>query len=124
MLMGISVGGVLLAILYAYIKYIKNNHVPVLDTEPRSALAKISYSKFYFDEFYNAIIQKPLDALSVFFYKVIDKSGIDALVNGLGKGSIEASKTLRLLQTGNVGFYIFAMVIGVVALLLYSFFKF
>ncbi|TKB95783.1 NADH-quinone oxidoreductase subunit L [Pedobacter cryophilus] len=124
MLMGISVGGVVLAILYAYIKYIKNNHVPVLDSEPRSALAKISYSKFYFDEFYNAIIQKPLDALSGFFYKVIDKSGIDALVNGLGKGSIEASKTLRLLQTGNVGFYIFAMVIGVIALLLYSFFKF
>ena len=124
LLMGISVGGVLLAILYAYIKYIKNNHVPVLDTEPRSALAKISYGKFYFDEFYNAIIQKPLDSVSGFFYKVVDKSGIDALVNSLGKGSIEASKTLRLLQTGNVGFYIFSMVIGVVALLLYSFFKF
>ena len=124
LLMGISVGGVLLAILYAYIKYIKNNHVPVLDTEPRSALAKISYGKFYFDEFYNAIIQKPLDSVSGFFYKVVDKSGIDALVNSLGKGSIEASKTLRLLQTGNVGFYIFSMVVGVVALLLYSFFKF
>jgi NADH-quinone oxidoreductase subunit L len=124
MLMAISVGGVIIAIIYAYIKYIKNNHVPVLDTEPRSALAKISYNKFYFDEFYNAIIQKPLDALSGFFYKVVDKSGIDGIVNGLGKGSIEASKGFRLLQTGNVGFYIFAMVIGVVAILVYSFLKF
>jgi NADH-quinone oxidoreductase subunit L len=124
MLMGISVGGVIIAIIYAYIKYVKNSHVPVTDMEARSALAKISYNKFYFDELYNAIIQKPLDALSGFFFKVVDQSGIDGIVNGLGKGSIESSKGLRLLQTGNVGFYIFAMVIGIVAILLYSFFKF
>jgi NADH-quinone oxidoreductase subunit L len=124
MLMGISVGGVVVAILFAYFKYVKSAHVPVADSEPRSALAKISYNKFYFDEFYSAIIQKPLDALSSFFFKVIDKSGIDGIVNGLGKGSIEASKGLRLLQTGNVGFYIFAMVVGIVAVLLYSFYKF
>jgi NADH-quinone oxidoreductase subunit L len=124
LLMGISVGGVIVAIIFAYVKYIKNSHVPSLDTEPRSALAKISYSKFYFDEFYTALIQKPLDALSGFFFKVIDKLGIDGFVNGLGKGSIEASKTLRLLQTGNVGFYIFAMVIGIIAVLVYSFVSF
>lgn len=124
MLMGTSVGGVIIAIVYAYIKYVKNNHVPVTDIEPRSALAKISYDKFYFDELYQAIIQKPLDALSGFFFKVVDQSGIDGIVNGLGKGSIEASKGLRLLQSGNVGFYIFAMVIGIVVILLYSFFKF
>ena len=124
MLMGVSVGGVIVAIIYAYIKYIKNSHVPVADGAERSALATISYKKFYLDEIYSAIIQKPLDAASNFFFKIVDKRGIDGLVNGLGKGSIEASKTLRLLQTGNVGFYIFAMVIGVVAVLLYSFLKF
>jgi NADH-quinone oxidoreductase subunit L len=95
-----------------------------MDSEPRSVLAKISYNKFYFDEFYAAIIQKPLDSLSGFFFKVIEKSGIDGVINGLGQGSIEASKGFRLLQTGNVGFYIFAMVIGVVVLLVYSFLKF
>lgn len=124
MLMAVSVGGVIVAIVYAYIKYIKNSHVPVMDSESRSALAKVSYHKFYFDEFYNAIIQKPLDWLSGFFFRVVDKAGIDGIVNGFGKGSIEASKGLRLLQTGNVGFYIFAMVIGVVVLLVYSFVKF
>ena len=121
MLMGVSVGGVIIAIIYAYIKYIKNAHVPASESSERSGLARISYNKFYLDEIYSAIIQKPLDALSTFFYKVVDKSGIDGLVNGLGKGSVEVSKTLRLLQTGNVGFYIFAMVIGIVAVLLYSF---
>jgi NADH-quinone oxidoreductase subunit L len=48
--------------------------------------------------------------------------GIDGLVNGLGKGTIETSKGLRLLQTGNVGFYIFIMVLGIIAVLLYSVF--
>lgn len=120
-LMGVSVGGVIISIIYAYTKYVKNKHVPVADTEERSTLAKISYNKFYLDEIFNALVQKPLDVLSSFFYKVIDKSGIDGIVNGLGKGTIEISKTLRLLQTGNVGFYIFVMVLGVIAVLLYSF---
>jgi NADH-quinone oxidoreductase subunit L len=118
-LMIISVSGAVLALIYAYIKYIKNAHVPVADTEERPALVDLSYHKFYFDELYDAVIRKPLDALSVFFYKVIDLLGIDGFVNGLGKGSIEASKGLRLLQTGNVGFYIFMMVVGIVSVLMY-----
>lgn len=121
MLMGISIGGVIISIIYAFVKYVKGKHVPSADTEERPILAKLSYNKFYLDELYNAIIQKPLDTLSGFFYKIVDKSGIDAIVNGLGKGSIEASKTLRLLQSGNVGFYIFAMVIGIIAFLVYSY---
>jgi NADH-quinone oxidoreductase subunit L len=122
-LMCISVGGALLAILYAYVKYIKNAHVPVKDTEERPALVDISYHKFYIDELYDAVIRKPLDALSVFFYKVVDRLGIDGFVNGLGKGSIEASKGLRLLQTGNVGFYIFMMVVGIISILMYILIK-
>jgi len=119
-LMGLSVGGALLALLYAYIKYIKNSHVPVRDGEERSFLATLSYHKFYVDELYDIIIRKPLDALSDFFYKVVDKMGIDGLVNGIGSTPVEGSKGLRLLQTGNVGFYIFMMVIGIIAVLVYG----
>lgn len=123
-LMTVSVVAVLIAIAFAYFKYIKNGHVPIAETEERSALAKISYNKFYFDEFYAAIITKPLDAMSGFFYKVVDKAGIDGIVNGLAKAPVEASKSFRLIQSGNVGLYIFIMVIGVAVLLAYSFFKF
>ncbi len=124
MLMGISVAGVIIAIIYAFSRYVSANHVPVNDNQQRSFIANLSINKFYFDELYAAIIKKPLDTLSVFLYKVIDKSGIDGIVNGLGNSSLEASKVLRLLQTGNVGFYIFAMVIGVIAVLVYSLFRF
>jgi NADH-quinone oxidoreductase subunit L len=120
LLMGLSVGGALIAMAYAYSRYVKGAHVPVADTEERPALAGLSYNKFYVDELYDAIIRKPLDALSVFFYKVVDRLGIDGIVNGLGKSTVEASKSFRLLQAGNVGFYIFMMVAGIIAILLYS----
>ncbi|HVW94710.1 MAG TPA: NADH-quinone oxidoreductase subunit L [Mucilaginibacter sp.] len=122
-LMGTSVGAALLAIIYAYVKYIRNGHVPVRDGEERPALIDISYHKFYIDELYDAIIRKPLDALSVFFYRVVERMGIDGIVNGLGKGTLETSKGLRLLQTGNVGFYIFMMVVGIVSILMYILIK-
>ncbi|MFC0517578.1 NADH-quinone oxidoreductase subunit L [Mucilaginibacter angelicae] len=121
-LMGTSVVLALAAMAYAYMKYAKNGSVPVADTEERPALTSLSYHKFYLDELYDLIVRKPLDWLSTFFYNVIDRLGIDGLVNGIGKGTIETSKGLRLLQTGNVGFYIFIMVLGIIAVLLYSVF--
>ena len=120
LLMAISVGGALIALVYAYVKYIKNRHVPIADDQQRPFLANLSYHKFYIDEFYDFIIRKPLDAMSVFFYRVVDKMGIDGLVNGIGNTTVESSKGLRLLQSGNIGFYIFMMVIGIIAVLVYS----
>ncbi len=122
-LMVASVGGAVLALIYAYVKYIKNAHVPVPDTEERPELVSLSYHKFYIDEIYDWLIRKPLDALSIFFYKVVDLLVIDGFINGLGKGSVKTSKSLRLLQTGNVGFYIFMMVLGIIAILVYSVFS-
>jgi NADH-quinone oxidoreductase subunit L len=123
LLMCVSVGAAVIAIIYAYRKYNKNATVPVSDEEERSFLANLSYHKFYVDEIYDTLIRKPLDALSGFLYRIIDRMGIDGLVNSIGDAPVEASKGLRLLQTGNVGFYIFMMVIGIIALLVYSFIK-
>jgi NADH-quinone oxidoreductase subunit L len=122
-LMCVSVGAALIAFFYAYVKYKKNAHVPVADTDERSFWANLSYHKFYIDELYDAVVRKPLDALSGFLYNVIDRAGIDGIVNGIAKSPVEASKGLRLLQTGNVGFYIFMMVVGIVAILVYSLVK-
>ncbi|MNK10110.1 NADH-quinone oxidoreductase subunit L [compost metagenome] len=120
-LMGVSVLAAIVAILLAYSKYVKKADIPVADEAPRTALEKLSYNKFYLDEIYDAIIRKPLDAFSNFFYKIIDNKVIDGLVNGLGWTANEGSKSLRLLQSGNVGYYIIMMVVGIVALLLYTY---
>jgi NADH-quinone oxidoreductase subunit L len=120
-LMAVSVTGVLISIGVAYSRYIGKNHIPAPDEAKRSVLANLSYNKFYFDEIYDALIRKPLDILSAFFYKIFDNKIVDGIVNGLGWGTSEASKGLRLVQSGNVGFYIFMMVVGIISLLLYTY---
>ena len=122
-LMSISVTAALLSMVYAYVRYVKQGHIPASDRTDRGLLARLSYNKFYIDEVYNSLITRPLDTLSGFFYKTVDKAGIDGIVNGFGKGAVEASKSFRLLQTGMVGFYIFMMVAGILALLFYSMYK-
>jgi len=121
--MAASVVLALIALAYAYVRYVKNAHVPAADSEERPGPVSLSYHKFYIDEIYDWLIRKPLDTLSVFFYKVVDLLAIDGLVNGLGKLSIKSSKGLRLLQSGNVGFYIFMMVAGIIAILIFSLVK-
>lgn len=122
-LMAVSAGSALLAAVVAYVKYVKSRDLPVRDTEPRGFLANLSYHKFYVDEVYDAIVRRPLDALSGFFFRVVDKAGIDGIVNGIGKGALESGKSLRLLQSGNTGFYIFMMVVGIIGVLAYSFYS-
>jgi NADH-quinone oxidoreductase subunit L len=120
-LMAASVLAAVTALVYAYVKYVKNAHVPMPDESKRGFLANISFHKFYLDEIYDALFRKPLDLISRFFYKVVDKKIIDGLVNGFGWSAAEGSKSLRLLQSGNVGFYIFMMVFAIIALLLYTY---
>src|SRR5690606_7453718 len=122
-LMAVSAVAAIAMAVWAYRQYAVKGVVPGADGAPRGPLAKLSYHKFYVDELYDAVIVRPFNALSVFFYRMIDRAGIDGLVNGLGKRVGESGNGIRLLQTGNVGSYIFMMVIAVVALLAYGFFN-
>lgn len=87
----------------------------------RTGFAKVLENKWYVDELYDAIIVKPLIGLSRFFEEAIEKSGIDRLINGVGRSVSWGSQQARLLQNGQVGFYIFAMVIGMVVLFVIGF---
>uniref|UniRef100_UPI00200C3BC6 hypothetical protein n=1 Tax=Escherichia coli TaxID=562 RepID=UPI00200C3BC6 len=72
-------------------------------------------------ELYSNIIVKPMDFLSGIFYKFFEIKGIDALVNSIGQLVINSGNTLRKIQNGSVGFYIFMMVIGAIAILIFNF---
>ena len=56
--------------------------------------------------------------LAGFTYKIIELKGIDFIVNLTGKIVVFTSSIVRRIQTGNTGFYIFAMVIGIVVILM------
>ena len=79
-------------------------------------------NKWYVDELYDAIIVRPLKSLSRFLNNIIERSGIDALVNGVGKGVNYGSRQIRLLQSGQVGAYILMMVAGILVLFIIQLF--
>jgi len=121
MLMAISVVGVLIMVAWAYARYVKGQQIPSQDGEPRGFLANLSYRKFYVDELYDAVVVRPIHWLSSFLGTIVDRNGIDGMVNGAGKAAFDTGKVLRLLQNGNVGFYLLMMVIGVIAIFVYGF---
>jgi len=123
-LMAASAIAALAMAFFAYRKYVTNHEVPQPEGAKMGLLTKLSYNKFYVDEIYDAMVVKPLDNLSVFFHRIVDRWLIDGLVNGVGRLTAESGKYLRLLQSGNVGFYLFMMVAGIVALLIYGVMKF
>ncbi len=77
-------------------------------------------NKFYFDEIYDLCIVKPTDWFSDFFRKTVDQDIINRLINTIGNGTIATGKYLRLLQTGNVGFYMIVMVFSIIAILFFN----
>ncbi len=80
-------------------------------------------NKFYVDELYDAIIVRPLKSISAFFSSVVEKSGIDGIVNGVGKTINYGSRQIRLLQNGQVGVYILMMVLGMLVLFIVQMFS-
>lgn len=121
-LMLVSVVGLVLVILVTRHFYLKKNVVPAEENAEISPLQKVVYNKYYVDEFYEMIITKPLDFISGIFNRLIESQFIDAIVNGVGTLVNWTSKTLRLVQTGHIGFYLFAMVLSIVLMLFVKFF--
>lgn len=118
-LMAVSVGAVLAAIIFAYIQYGGGKNVPVAD-DKISGIQKVIYNKYYVDELYDAVIVKPLYGLSTFGHRILDNTIIDGLVNSFGKVVYISSDYVRRIQTGNTSFYILLMVIGSVVLLAFN----
>ena len=67
------------------------------------------------DEEYDAIVVKPILEIGDVLKKYVEKAGLVALVGGMELFSVRASKQVRALQNGNVGFYILVVIIGVTA---------
>lgn len=87
-------------------------------TEEETGISKVLANKWYIDEIYDAIVVRPLDALAGFLKNVVEKSGIDGFVNGVGRFVQYSSRQLRLLQSGLAGSYILFMVLSIVVLFL------
>jgi NADH-quinone oxidoreductase subunit L len=113
MLMGISVLLALAGIFLARSRYSKGP-----DTGEYRGINKFFANKWYVDEIYDGIIVRPINAFAGFLKNVVEKSGIDGFVNGVGRFVQYSSRQLRLLQSGLAGNYILFMVLSIVVLFL------
>jgi NADH-quinone oxidoreductase subunit L len=118
--MVITVALAAVSIWYAYKKYIQNKEVPVAEGTKLPALQNTLYHKYYVDEIYSAVITKPLDKISGFLESIVESKFIDNIVNKIGTFVEWIGGWLRQLQTGNVDFYLFAMVVGIVLMLFFK----
>jgi NADH-quinone oxidoreductase subunit L len=72
----------------------------------------LSFNKWYIDELYDFIWVKPTQAIARFLAFVVDKKGIDGVVNGTASTVYDSAQSLRQTQTGYVYHYAFAMLVG------------
>jgi NADH-quinone oxidoreductase subunit L len=110
-LMAVSVSIAILALLFAISIYKKKT-----DEEPLTALGKFLYHKWHIDELYNEGIVQPLNRFAGFLKDIIEKQVIDGAVNGTGKLIQYSARKVRLIQNGQVGYYILFMVFGIILL--------
>lgn len=116
LLMGLTTVIAVIAIVIAWTRY-KN-----YKEEQVGSFGRILQNKWYVDEWYDVIIVKPLNKLGAFANTALEKSGIDALVNGVGRLVNYSGRQLRWLQSGQVGSYVLLMVISMVLLFALQFF--
>ena len=117
--LGLMIGIVALAvvaILMVRNKYISKGAVPEGE-EQQTGFIRLVARKFMVDELYDFFIVKPIYLVSNALYYVVELKFIDWIVNMAGEGIIALSRVFRRIQTGNIGMYIFIMVVSIVALL-------
>lgn len=109
-MMGIVTAIIIAIILFAVNRFKKG----IGDTGEAKGIGKVLENKWYIDELYDAIIVNPLNSLGGFLKNVVEKSGIDGVVNGIGKLVAYGSRQLRLVQSGQVANYLLIMILSMV----------
>lgn len=119
LLMLIAVIGGLVGIGIAYSKYIKQNQVPEED-KSITGFTNVLYNKYYVDELYNFLFVKSINGLARFFRDSVETT-LSSFVFGLGKVTNEIGIQGKKVQSGSIGFYLFAFVLGMCAIVTFLF---
>ncbi len=104
----------------AWFFYLKAPHIPAAIKKAVGPIYTLLDNKYYFDRFNEVVVMAGSRALGRGLWKAGDQTVIDGLlVNGAARTVGAIAKLTRLIQTGHLYFYAFAMIFGVFALLTY-----
>ncbi len=120
LLMGVALILVLMMIGWSYHRFVVRKAGLLPDEAERPFIVKLLSEKYYIDELYDLLVQKPILWMSGVFHDIVEVRILDRAVNGLGNLVIWTGNTVRYIQTGNVGFYMFVMILGVILILFFN----
>jgi NADH-quinone oxidoreductase subunit L len=119
MLMGITVALIVLMIVLAYNRFVKKTTLdPEADELP--FFQRLIARKWLVDELYAKLFERPYAWFSVHFDSIMERRLMMPLMVGTGSTANRVGKLLRRLQSGNMSFYLFSMVVGLIALLAWT----
>ena len=110
----------LAGVVVTFVLYIKKPHWPARLAQGWPWFYRILINKYGFDAFNEKVFIRGAKALAQVFYKITDLLLIDGIiVNGSGRLVRYCSVVMRRLQTGYLYHYAFAMIMGLLALLVW-----
>ncbi len=118
-LMGLTITAFFAAYFFTRNMFIVNKVRPVSNESQLKSWQRLIFEKYRVDELYDKVFRKPIDAIGEGMTWV-DKKIIDEIVNAVGTSITWLSGVVRQLQTGNIGFYIFGMVIGIILIIFFG----
>jgi NADH-quinone oxidoreductase subunit L len=116
-LMAVTVVLVLLFIYIAHYLYVKNTAKAGSLRQSLSGLHKMIYNKYWVDEFYWAVVVRPVVDGAIFLWKIADVLIIDGIANGLARLVGDMSETFRRMQDGYLRAYLAIFLIGAVVVI-------
>ena len=122
-LMGVSSAIALTGIGLAAFVWLRRRDIADGAARGLAPLHRLLLNKYYVDEVYDAVIVKPIHALSRDGLWKADAKIVDGAVNGVASIVASLAGLLRQLQTGNVRAYAGSLFVGVVLLLGYYFWR-
>jgi NADH-quinone oxidoreductase subunit L len=120
LLMAVTLVSVCIMIAWSYHRFVTRAGVPQPDRAPRKFIPNLIGNKYYIDELYEIVFIRPVLWFSSKLHDKVEIKIIDRAVNGLGNLVVWSGHTLRFIQNGNVGFYMFIMIIGVILILFFN----
>lgn len=114
-LMGIAT--VLVAVLgLTFFKIFKNQSTESM-TKSRTGLALWGENKFYVDELYQKLVVRPFEAIGDFLFYYVEHYILHPIVFGSTRIFYSLGQVMKLIQNGNIEYYLVYMSMGMLILL-------
>ena len=122
-LMAVSSGIAFLGIGFAAFVWLRRRDVADAAARSLAPVHQTLLKKYYVDEIYDAVIVRPIHVFSRDGLWRMDAGLVDGAVNGVASIVAHSASALRRLQTGSVRAYAGSVLVGVVLLLGYYFWR-